>query len=119
MRKYKPRILDYITSELLILCWQDLLAKEKDFNTGYNNKRFFEPLSKNWFTKTSYLISSGNFNYKIFNENLSLSKYSSSKSLLKKLKFLVIQNAFLVVLRVYFDNYFLSYYNFCGVDILI
>lgn len=120
MRKYKSRILDYITSELLVLCWQDLIVKEKNSSTIYNNhQKFFEPLSKNWFKKTSYLIINGNFNYKIFNENLSLSKYSSTKSLLKKLKFLIIQNAFMIVLRVYFNNYFLSYYNLCGIDILI
>lgn len=115
MRKYKLRILDYITSELLVLCWRDLLIKEKDYNSIYSNKiRFFEPLSKNWFKKTSYLIRNGNFNYKIFDEKLSL-----SKNLLKKLKLLIIQNAFIVVLHVYFNNYFLGYYDLCGVDILI
>lgn len=120
MRKYKLRILDYITSELLVLCWRDLLIKEKNSNCIYNNKRrFFEPLSKNWFKKTSYLISTGNFNYKIFNEKLSLAKHPYTKNLLKKLKLLIIQNAFIVVLRVYFNNYLLGYYNLCGIGILI
>lgn len=120
MKKYKSRLLSYITPELLFLCWRNLLITGKDINLIYvNEKNFSEPLSKNWFKKTSALIKSANFNYEIFNKDLYLPKHRVTKTFLNKVKCLIIQNAFIFVLRFQFDDYFSNCYNFCDTDILI
>jgi hypothetical protein len=119
MEKYKSKILAYITSEFLFLCWRDLLIKEKKVNVDISrNKNYFEPISKNWFKKTAILIKNGHLSYKIFKGSLS-SNDNSSKSLLNKVKFLIIQNAFTFVLRISFESYFVSCYNLCVTDTLV
>lgn len=120
MGKHEISVVSYVTPELLFLCWRNLIVrKNKSSFSRINENNFFEPLSKNWFKKTSDLINSGDFDYKIFRKKLYFYNPQACKKILNSVKCLVVQSAFIFVLRFHFSNYFLDCYNFCGIGILV
>jgi len=96
---------DLITSDFLYYSWIDLKNKSKNlFNSSDIGRS--EPLSKNWFNKTSVLIRRGTYDYKnVRSEDDRSSEYYpmyfSKKLFLRKLKNKIIENAFVLILESY------------------
>lgn len=113
----KVRLISYITPEFLFLSWKNLISVDNFNNLSYvSKKNCFKPISQYWFKKTSYLINKGIFSYRVFNKDIYLSRYHSRKHILNKIKFLVIENALIFLLRFHFNSYFSSHSDFCDTE---
>lgn len=105
MKRTKINLRKLITTELLNYSWLDLKYKQKHlFN--FFDIRFSEPLSRNWLNKISLLLTSRNYIfYSLANTSKNFSKNSSifsfRKGLLKILKFKILENAFLLLIKSY------------------
>lgn len=85
------------TSSLLYYSWVKLKRELK--YSFYSTKS--QPISKNWFDKTSILIRNGSFTYSN-SECINLEKIISKKKFLFILKNRIIENAFVILLEPFF-----------------
>jgi hypothetical protein len=98
-----------ITPDLLFYSWNDIKANNK-FVFDLTKKGISEPISKSWFKKAALFIQKGNYNY----ENTSmarLDKFYSQKNFLQVLKNKILENAFLLILKPSFREYFFKDFN--------
>nr|YP_010700262.1 putative group II intron reverse transcriptase/maturase mat2 [Euglena undulata]WCH63461.1 putative group II intron reverse transcriptase/maturase mat2 [Euglena undulata] len=98
-----------ITLDLLFYSWNDIKANNK-FVFDLTKKGISEPISKSWFKKAALFIQKGNYNY----ENTSmarLDKFYSQKNFLQVLKNKILENAFLLILKPSFREYFFKDFN--------
>lgn len=109
------KLLDKVSSELLFFCWKDL---RRDSNLlllnntfVYEKSTYFIPLS--WFFKVSKLIKLGYLDYSKYlcTPKLDSELFFNKKVFKKYIKGLIIQRAFLFVLKPYFLMY-RGYYSF-------
>lgn len=98
-----------ITSNLLYYSWINL-KNNRDNVFDLTFKSNIEPLSKYWFEKTSFLIRSGNYLYSnkdnllSSDRNVNFSNKISSSSVKDK----IVENAFLILLKLFFSTSFNS-----------
>lgn len=112
VKNYNLNLLNFVTPEFLFFSWKQIKVKTKMHNMFFE-KKFFYPPSRLWFIKTSLLIRKSNFYYSYlftstfvssFLDNLFISSFIN-------LKFLIIQNAFLILMKPFFYNLGRNSYN--------
>ena len=93
-----------ITSDFLYYSWINLKNK-KDSLFDSTKLQWTEPLSKSWFNKASKLIKEGNYVYSTYDaSNLSYIRFSRKKLFLHRLKNKIVENAFLILIKLRFSN---------------
>lgn len=93
-----------ITSDLLFYSWNDLKVGNK-FIFDLAKKGVLDPISKSWFKKAAIFIQKGNYIYA--NSNFVTSdKFYSQKNFLQVLKNKILENAFLLILKPFFREFF-------------
>lgn len=100
------------TPELLLFCWKDLKHSYKMKRNFYFREFCVSAISLRWFLKVSSLIRSGKLDYSKY-----LESYKFSRRSLRNFKYLVLQKAFIIVLKPFFSKY-LKAYNFTLTDCL-
>nr|YP_007317168.1 putative reverse transcriptase maturase [Monomorphina aenigmatica]AFZ88771.1 putative reverse transcriptase maturase [Monomorphina aenigmatica] len=90
-----------LTPEFLEYSFTDL-KYNKFIYFGPSSKAIFEPISKKWFSRVSYLLRTSEFVYQDFNFTR-INKFFSKRLLISNLKFKIIENAFLKLLQPFFS----------------
>jgi hypothetical protein len=93
--------LDFFCYLIQSYSWVDLKINRKA-NFYLYRKNFFEPVSRFWFERTSFLLKKGFFSYSSFNSSLRKKSFNYRKRFLEVLKLKIIENAFLLILKSYF-----------------
>lgn len=113
MKNFNVNLINYITPEFLFFSWKQIKYQSK-IKGMFIRKKFIEPPSNFWFLKTSYLIRSGQFYYFCFPTLISPLPSVSDNFLLGSLinlKLIIIQNAFLMLIKPFFYYSNTIFYN--------
>lgn len=96
---------NFFTLEFLIFSCNDLKNNSK-MQLEFRNYKFYYPISRFWFERTSFLIRSGSFSYKNFSvlKVKNIDRFRNFSISFFKAK--IIENAFLLLIRPYFFNSF-------------
>lgn len=100
------KIRHLVTPDLLFYSWNDIKTNNK-FIFDLTKRGILEPISKSWFKKVALLIQKGNYIY-ANNNFIRSDNFYSQKNFLQVLKNKILENAFLLILKPSFREYFLK-----------
>lgn len=107
MKKTYVDLFDNVTSEeFLLYSWLDL-KKKSEYFVSFSSIKYLKPINNIWFKKFSFLIRKNKFNY-TSNKLVKLNGFNLTKSFIKISRFSILQNAIIIGLIPFFENYYNS-----------
>lgn len=104
MSNFKPFVFKQsFTWRLLFYAWKDLKDRYVNSrNINVYNSLKVDPISSFWFIKTADQISKGSFKYEKQKNGNCTNQYTGQKSLIKRIKQRIIENALVILFESYF-----------------